>query len=102
VRKHQFSDEDKYRIRYNCLVASRLDDRMIMVGIRAIEATRIHSNRRETRYQKLREAKAKLLPKTFKIEFPEGWTPPKPLPEGIQISLWNPPELPPNALELFT
>jgi hypothetical protein len=91
--RHYFSDEDSYRIHWNCISASSLNDRRMMVAIRAADALRIHH---ET-FRKRREAKPLL---TFRIEFPDDWTPPRPLPPGIQISLW--PELPPNALELFT
>jgi hypothetical protein len=69
----------------------------MMAAIMSLESLKLH----ESRIEKRREAKRKQLPTTFRVEFPEGFVPPKPLPPGITFSLL-PPEPPPNALELFT
>jgi hypothetical protein len=93
--RHQFSDEDRHRIRWNCLSASRLNDRMMMAGIRAIEAQRIHANKTEARYQKRREAK-----RVFTFDC-SGIKPPPAFLAGMTFTLGLRPEEPPNAANLF-
>jgi hypothetical protein len=78
-------------------MAAGLDDDRLISAMMSLESLKLH----DLRIEKRREAKAKLLPTTFRVEFPPGFTPPRPLPPGITFSLL-PPETPPNALELFT
>jgi hypothetical protein len=88
------SAENVYRCRWNCLMASDLDDRRMMVAITALECLKLHEEKMERRRE------AKVMPRTFRVDFPDGWIPmpPPQLPECMNFSLWTPP--PPNALDL--
>jgi hypothetical protein len=91
--QYDWQPDDVASAQWNVLMGSTLNERMKMVGLRAIEADRIHKNRQESRYKKLRAEKEKALPKGFSFTPPPDFNFNQPFKLPEDFSLWPmPPE----------